>query len=142
MAYGHARLKKALVLRDALAHELGLDLAVVMRGLSTVEDTMTAELAMADGNYLAQLESLCRGDAALLTEADQVVRAAYASIASLVQRRRCRERCQSCGEVSRMHELFLYKSMSYTGEGWISDPSPPPFFFLEHPVMRRFVRKS
>ena len=33
MASGHARLKKALVLRDALAHELGLDLAVVMRGL-------------------------------------------------------------------------------------------------------------
>lgn len=80
MASGHARLKKALVLRDALAHELGLDLAVVMRGLSTVEDTMTAELAMADGNYLAQLESLCRGDAALLTGADQVVRAACQTV--------------------------------------------------------------
>ena len=80
MASGHARLKKALVLRDALAHELGLDLAVVMHGLSTVEHTMTAELAMADGNYLAQLESLCRGDAALLTEADQVVRAACQTV--------------------------------------------------------------
>ena len=80
MASGHARLKKALVLRDALAHELGLDLAAVMRGLSTVEDTMTADLAMADGNYLAQLESLCRGDAAVLTEADQAVRAACQTV--------------------------------------------------------------
>ncbi|MFI0397280.1 DEAD/DEAH box helicase family protein [Paracoccus jiaweipingae] len=80
MASGHARLKKALVLRDALAHELGLDLAAVMRGLSTVEDTMTADLAMADGNYLAQMESLCRGDASLLTEADQAVRAACQTV--------------------------------------------------------------
>ena len=80
MASGHARLKKALVLRDALAHELGLDLSAVMRGLSTVEDTMTADLAMADGNYLAQMESLCRGDASLLTEADQAVRAACQTV--------------------------------------------------------------
>jgi len=80
MASGHARLKKALVLRDALAQELGLDLPSVMRALSTVEDTMTAELAMADGNYLSQLESLCRGDAALLTDADQMVRAACQSV--------------------------------------------------------------
>ena len=80
MASGHARLKKALVLRDALAHELGLDLAAVMRGLSTVEDTMTADLAMADGNYLSLLESLCRGDASLLTEADQAVRAACQTV--------------------------------------------------------------
>ena len=80
MASGHARLKKALVLRDALAQELGFDLPSVMRGLSTVEDTMTAELAMADGNYLSLLESLCRGDAALLTEADQMVRAACQSV--------------------------------------------------------------
>lgn len=80
MASGHARLKKALVLRDALAYELGLDLPAVMRGLSTVEDTMTADLAMSDGNYLAQLESLCRGDASLLTEADQAVRAACQTV--------------------------------------------------------------
>lgn len=76
MASGHARLKKALVLRDALAHELGLDLPAVMRALSDVEDTVGAALAMADGNYLSQLEALCRGDATLLTEADQMVRAA------------------------------------------------------------------
>lgn len=76
MASGHARLKKALVLRDALAHELGLDLPAVMRALSDVEDTIGAALAIADGNYLSQLEALCRGDATLLTEADQMVRAA------------------------------------------------------------------
>ncbi len=80
MASGHARLKKALVLRDALAHELGLDLTAAMRGLSTVEDTMTADLAMADGNYLSLLESLCQGNAALLTEADQTVRTACLSV--------------------------------------------------------------
>jgi len=80
MASGHTRLKKALVLRDALAQELGLELPSVMRALSNVEDTMTAELAMADGNYLSQLESLCRGDAALLTDADQMVRAACQSV--------------------------------------------------------------
>lgn len=80
MASGHAKLKKALVLRDALAHELGLELSAVMRGLSTVEDTMTADLAMADGNYLSLLESLCRGDASLLTEADQMVRAACQTV--------------------------------------------------------------
>lgn len=80
MASGHARLKKALVLRDALAHELGVELDAVMRGLSMVEDTMTAKLAMADGNYLSTLESLCRGDATLLTDADEMVRAACQSV--------------------------------------------------------------
>jgi len=76
MATGHARLKAALVLRDALTHELGLELRPVMRVLSELEDTVGAQLAMSDGRYLAQLESLCTSDPILLTEADQMVRSA------------------------------------------------------------------
>lgn len=43
---GHARLKSALVLRDALSADLGLPLSAAMRQLATVEDTLGARAAL------------------------------------------------------------------------------------------------
>ncbi len=46
---GHLRLKQALVLRDALAGELGLDLSKVMTQLYNVEDGIGAARALDEG---------------------------------------------------------------------------------------------
>ena len=43
---GHARLKTALILRDALIADLGLPLPAAMRQLATVEDTLGARAAL------------------------------------------------------------------------------------------------
>ncbi|MFZ4625666.1 MAG: DEAD/DEAH box helicase family protein, partial [Rhodoferax sp.] len=73
---GHARLKSALVLRDALAVELGLALPAAMAQLRTTEDNIGSAPALADGHYLAALASVCAGDVAYLGELDSLVRQA------------------------------------------------------------------
>lgn len=73
---GHARLKAALVLRDALCAELGLPLPAAMAQLRAVEVEHGTAQALDAGKYLAALSSVCAGDGALLTELDGAVRAA------------------------------------------------------------------
>lgn len=73
---GHARLKSALVLRDALAAELALALPAAMAQLRTAEDTIGSAVALADGHYLAALASVCTGDVAYLGDLDAQVRQA------------------------------------------------------------------
>lgn len=48
---GHTRLKAALVLRDALAAELGVSLPAAMAQLRTVENHIGAPRALSDGRY-------------------------------------------------------------------------------------------
>ena len=55
---GHARLKSAQVLRDALAVELGLALPAAMAQLRTTEENIGSAPALADGHYLAALASV------------------------------------------------------------------------------------
>lgn len=73
---GHARLKSALVLRDALAAELGLALPAVMAQLRTVEESVGCAQALADSHYLYALTSVCTSDTAYLGELDNQVRQA------------------------------------------------------------------
>ena len=73
---GHARLKRALVLRDALAAETGIALPVAMKQLANVEDTLGARSALEEGKYLEALASLCRRDTGMLAPLDTRVRAA------------------------------------------------------------------
>jgi hypothetical protein len=73
---GHARLKQTLVLRDALAAELGLDLTKLMGQLYNVEDNMGAARALDEGKYLDALASLCQGDRDRLARLDLAVRTA------------------------------------------------------------------
>lgn len=77
---GHVRLKSALVLRDALAAELGLALPAAMLSLRTTEDNIGSAYALAQGNYLAALESVCTGDMAGLTDLDAQVRQAASRV--------------------------------------------------------------
>ena len=65
--YGHARLKAALVLRDALAAELGVDLVRAMKALRNVEEALGATHGLADGKYLEAIASVCHGEAAHLS---------------------------------------------------------------------------
>jgi hypothetical protein len=48
---GHARLKAALVLRDALASELGIPLLSAMSQLRTVETNIGAAQGLTEGKY-------------------------------------------------------------------------------------------
>lgn len=73
---GHARLKAALVLRDALCAELGLPLSAAMDQLRTVENEHGCPQALDDRKYLAALSSVCSGDSNWLVELDEVVRVA------------------------------------------------------------------
>ncbi|MFO1428539.1 MAG: hypothetical protein U1F76_00130 [Candidatus Competibacteraceae bacterium] len=75
---GHARLKRALVLRDALAAEIGIVLPVAMKQLANVEDTLGAGSALEEGKYLEALVSLCRRDTDALASLDTRVRTACA----------------------------------------------------------------
>ncbi len=75
---GHARLKAALVLRDALVDALGLDLARVMDQLRNVEENGGAADALAGGHYLQALASVCAREADALGPLDDRVRAACA----------------------------------------------------------------
>lgn len=59
---GHSRLKKALVLRDALAKFLGLPLDTAMRNLAGVEDENGAALALVENRYRDALKALCQQD--------------------------------------------------------------------------------
>ena len=72
----HARLKTALVLRDALTVDLGLPLPAVMRQLATVEDTLGARAALEEGGYLLALASLCHRTGERLTALHHDLRAA------------------------------------------------------------------
>ncbi|AGX88546.1 DEAD/DEAH box helicase family protein [Candidatus Symbiobacter mobilis] len=73
---GHARLQSALVLRDALAAELGLALPSAMAQLRTVEDTIGAKHGLTEGRYLEALGSVCKRDTAHLSILDDEVRQA------------------------------------------------------------------
>jgi Type III restriction enzyme, res subunit len=73
---GHARLKAALLLRDALAAELGISLAAAMGQLRAVENNIGAARALSDGHYLAGLASITQGDAAQLSALDAALRQA------------------------------------------------------------------
>lgn len=73
---GHARLKAALVLRDALAAELGISLTAAMAQLRTVESNIGAAHGLTDGKYLEAMGSVCQGDTAHLSTLDAEVRQA------------------------------------------------------------------
>lgn len=73
---GHARLKAALVLRDVLAAELGVDLGLAMAALRHVEEALGAPSGLAEGKYLEALGSVSRADPAWLAELDGEVRQA------------------------------------------------------------------
>ena len=73
---GHARLKAALVLRDALAAELGIPLMAAMTQLRTVENNIGAARGLSDGKYLEAIGSVCSGDAGHLSSLDSEVRQA------------------------------------------------------------------
>jgi len=73
---GHARLKAALVLRDALAAELGVDLGLAMTALRNVEEALGAPRGLAEGRYLEALGSVSGADPAGLTWLDGEVRQA------------------------------------------------------------------
>ena len=73
---GHARLKVALVLRDALAAELGLPLTHGMSQLRTVENGMGAAQGLTEGRYLEAVGSVCTDDMAHLSALDAEVRQA------------------------------------------------------------------
>ena len=66
----HARLKAALVLRDALAAELGVDLVRAMKALRNVEEALGATHGLADGKYLEAIASVYHGEAAHLPALD------------------------------------------------------------------------
>jgi hypothetical protein len=73
---GHARLKTALILRDALTADLGLPLSAAMRQLATVEDTLGARAALEEDRYLEALASLRRRDGERLANLHHALRAA------------------------------------------------------------------
>ncbi|MFO1422362.1 MAG: DEAD/DEAH box helicase family protein [Candidatus Competibacteraceae bacterium] len=73
---GHARLKAALILRDALIADLSLPLQAAMRQLATVEDTLGARAALEEDRYLEALASLCRRDGERLASLHHALRAA------------------------------------------------------------------
>jgi hypothetical protein len=77
---GHARLKAALVLRDALAAELGIPLKAAMTQLRTVENNIGAAHGLTDGKYLEAIGSVCSGDAGHLSSLDSEVRQACAHV--------------------------------------------------------------
>lgn len=77
---GHARLKAALVLRDALAAELGLPLPAAMAQLRTVENNIGAAQGLADGKYLEAIGSVCSNDAQQLLALDHDIRQACARV--------------------------------------------------------------
>lgn len=77
---GHARLKAALVLRDALAAELGISLTAAMAQLRTVENNIGAAHGLADGKYLEAIGSVCSGDAVHLSSLDSEVRQACSHV--------------------------------------------------------------
>lgn len=77
---GHARLKAALVLRDALAAELGISLTAAMTQLRTVENNIGVAHGLSDGKYLEAISSVCTGDAAHLSALDGEVRLACSRV--------------------------------------------------------------
>lgn len=77
---GHARLKAALVLRDALAAELGIHLPAAMAQLRMVENHIGAAHGLTNGKYLEALGSVCQGDIAHLSALDAAVRQACGQV--------------------------------------------------------------
>jgi len=72
----HARLKEALVLRDALAAGLGVDLCLTMTALRKVEEALGAPRGLGEGKYLEGLSSLSGADPAGLASLDGETRQA------------------------------------------------------------------
>jgi hypothetical protein len=77
---GHARLKAALVLRDALAAELEISLTAAMTQLRNVENNIGAAHGLTDGKYLEAISSVCTGDATYLSALDSEVRLACSRV--------------------------------------------------------------
>lgn len=81
MPNGHTRLKQALVLRDALAEELGIALESAMAALRGVEDNIGIGLALTDGRYRDALASLSTGNCDHLKALDEQVGRVCARVA-------------------------------------------------------------
>jgi len=75
---GHQRLKQSLILRDALAADLGLDLAKAMKLLYEIEDNAGAGSALEESRYLEGLNALCVADKNRLVQLDGAVKDACA----------------------------------------------------------------
>ncbi|WP_045218569.1 hypothetical protein [Desulfonatronum thioautotrophicum] len=75
---GHARLKAALVLRDALADSLGLPLGPAARHAAEAETLHGATRALDEGKYLVSLVSVCKKNDHILAFLDQKIRTACA----------------------------------------------------------------
>lgn len=73
---GHAKLKAALVLRDALLAELGVAQQAAMQQLRTVEENIGADAGLAEGKYLDALLSVSHGNNDHLITLDGNVRTA------------------------------------------------------------------
>lgn len=62
----HARLKAALVSRDALAAELGVGLVLEMKALRNVEEALGTTHGL-ENKYLEAIASVCHGEAPYLS---------------------------------------------------------------------------
>ena len=76
---GHARLKQALVLRDALAGTLGLRLDDAISASARIEDEIGALRALEENHFLNALRARAECDAALLDALDSAVKDACAA---------------------------------------------------------------
>lgn len=76
---GHARLKQALVLRDALAGTLGLRLDDAISACARIEDEIGAVRALEENHFLNALRARAECDAALLDALDSAVKDACAA---------------------------------------------------------------
>ena len=76
---GHARLKPALVLRDALAGTLGLRLEDAIAACAAVEDEIGTLRALEENHWRDALRARCSCDALVLDALDSAVKDACAA---------------------------------------------------------------
>lgn len=76
---GHTRLKRALVLRDALAGSLGLKLETAIVACAQVEDECGAQRALGEDRWCDSLRSLAACDDAVLSALDTAIKDACAA---------------------------------------------------------------
>ena len=77
---GHARLKQALVLRDALAGTLGLRLEDAVAACAAVEDEIGTLRALEENHWRDALRARCTCDALVLDALDSAVKDACAAL--------------------------------------------------------------
>lgn len=71
---GHSRLKRALVLRDALAGSLGLNIETAIGSCSSVEDDFGAQRALGEDRWRDALRAIAACDPAVLDALDSAVK--------------------------------------------------------------------